>query len=882
MERPSFLKNITCVVHKIILSLVILSQIHLLLYSPSLLLVEINSNNNLEKPDSLFLNSNAIINNSSNMVFQKQYFSVDLDSLIHNSLSYYLNYHGNVIRFQNSSILVKGVDQFTKSNFYINFTFYNSNNVEPEGREASSYSVNYFTKNRNMVHTFDFSEIWYSNLYNNIDLVYYMSSQGLKYDFIVQPGANPNDITFSVTTNLSTSLNTDSIVFYGNDLTNTPVFSDDGLFSYQNGNEIVQTNFELKSNMNCLFCYGFAINQYNTFENLIIDPYWLVFNENVDLNESSNYKKANSFAFDSKGNMFVAGTFSLDYIEHDIFLAKYTSSGEFVSKLILGGSSNDYLDFDEDYRSTFKSLAIDANDNIFITGYTTSGDFPVKNAYQNTTGGGEEAFIMKLTTNLDVLISTFLGGSGNDRGRSIAIYQNDIFVSGLTDSDDFPVKDALQPVFNGGELDSFISKYDLNLNVVFSSYFGGDVDDQILGMAVDNSGNIVLTGETTSYNFSITGLAIQPNHNDHPNPDAFIAKMSKNGSEILFNTYFGGDSWDIGNDVLVDSNNDILVIGSSSSTSTTLILPPTKQYASGSLFNSRMFLLKLNDLGYIPEEFITFGGDGNNYGLSLALDQSDNIYIGGNTFSNNFWKGVDVHVPETSNNTRAFVTKLLSPNYNLDLSSIVDSECVYHSCTFIATQIALGLNDSLYLLGHDRYADKNITPDHYNWKPFLMEISKTSDITPPVITFPGYQLDKIYSPKSFVNITVQDDSSGVDKFYYRWGDNGSIIELPAPYSIVIPETQGSQILYIEAVDKAGNSNDKSYTVTIKGEDFTSLITAISLVALSVVSGYLTIYFAWKYYFSKIRERRQLESKDIKEYIDMVQKSSTLLEEDKKV
>jgi hypothetical protein len=184
-------------------------------------------------------------------------------------------------------------------------------------------------------------------------------------------------------------------------------------------------------------------------------------------------------------------------------------------------------------------VAVDPAGNTYIGGYSFSPDFPTVNAIQPTYAGNVDAYLTKLSADgQSVFYSTFLGGSGFEYGWDVAVDSaGNAYLTGFTQSTDFPTAHALQPT-NHGKQNAFVTKVNPSGNAfVFSTYLGGSDTDQGTSIAADSSGNAYVGGYTKSTNFP-TANAIQPTN--HGGWDAFVAKISGDGSALLFSTYLGG------------------------------------------------------------------------------------------------------------------------------------------------------------------------------------------------------------------------------------------------------------------------------------------------------------------------------------------------------
>jgi Big-like domain-containing protein/beta-propeller repeat-containing protein len=201
----------------------------------------------------------------------------------------------------------------------------------------------------------------------------------------------------------------------------------------------------------------------------------------------------------------------------DAFVAKVTPTGSaLVYSTYLGGSIND-----EGF-----GIAVDSVGNAYVTGYTTSTNFPTVNPLQPTYGGDYDAFVSEINAAGSVLVySTYLGGSSQDYGRSITVDSaGNAYVTGNTNSTNFPTMNPLQPTYGGGNSDAFVTKLNPSgSSLVYSTYFGGSLADFGFGIAVDSSGYAYVTGDTNSTNFP-TMNPLQPTYGGG-NSDAFVSKI---------------------------------------------------------------------------------------------------------------------------------------------------------------------------------------------------------------------------------------------------------------------------------------------------------------------------------------------------------------------
>jgi hypothetical protein len=261
--------------------------------------------------------------------------------------------------------------------------------------------------------------------------------------------------------------------------------------------------------------------------------------------QSTNYPVLNALQPNNKGGW-------------DGFITKLSSAGAMVWSTYLGGSLDDYMG----------GIAIDPKGGLAITGSTASLDFPLVNALQPVYGGGSsDAFVAKLNTaGSKLTYSTYLGGSDLDSAFFVAADpQGHIYVTGWTTSTNFPTKNPLQPVFGGGPHDLFITKLNAaGSALVYSTYLGGSGDDNPWGMAVDSSDRVWVAGFTNSTNYPVTGDALQ--NTLAGGYDGFVTQLNATGTKVRFSTYFGGSGDDNLGSLALDSNGGVYITGSTVST----------------------------------------------------------------------------------------------------------------------------------------------------------------------------------------------------------------------------------------------------------------------------------------------------------------------------
>lgn len=307
---------------------------------------------------------------------------------------------------------------------------------------------------------------------------------------------------------------------------------------------------------------------------------------------------------------------------------------------LFGGNSTD--------RS--ESVIVDNNNDIIITGFTASENFPTLNAYDNDLNGDSDVFIVKFSNSGELLWSTYFGGEKADSGYAVAIdSSNNIILTGSTTSSDFPTLNAFNSTFNMGG-DAFVSKFSSSGSLLWSTFIGGDYYEQADALVVDSSDNVIITGVTFSANFP-TLNAFDNTYNNFT--DTFVTKFSKNGS-LIWSTYLGGFLTDIAYSLAVDSLDNIIIAGKTISYNFTTLNAYDNSYNG----EDDTFITKLSsNCTLLWSTYL--GGSDEDRGYAIAVDSSDNIVVTGETISIDF-PTMNAHDNTYNGSYDAFITKFSS------------------------------------------------------------------------------------------------------------------------------------------------------------------------------------------------------------------------------
>jgi FOG: PKD repeat len=284
------------------------------------------------------------------------------------------------------------------------------------------------------------------------------------------------------------------------------------------------------------------------------------------------------------------------------------------------------------------ALAISGS-NVYVVGYTNSNDF-----FGATSRASDridqDAFVAKLNSSLNLLQATYLGGSGTDSARALAISGSDVYVVGYTNSNDF--FGATLRASNRTDYDAFVAKLNSSLNLLQITYLGGSGTDSAYALAISGS-DVYVVGETLSNDFP---GAINPR--TRTDSDAFVAKLNSSlNLTSLQSIYLGGSGNDIAR-ALAISGSDVYVVGWTNS---------NDFFGASSRASSRTdsdaFVVELDSsLNLLRITYL--GGSGNDSAYALAISGSD-VYVVGETLSNDFPGAIN---PRTRTDSDAFVAKL--------------------------------------------------------------------------------------------------------------------------------------------------------------------------------------------------------------------------------
>lgn len=544
-----------------------------------------------------------------------------------------------------------------------------------EGLDALNGHVNYFIGNdpgkwqRNIP---TYAQVAYRGIYPGIDQVYYGGTRDrLEYDFVVAPGANPNDIRMRFEGEDQLRLNRDgdlAIAIGGSEVVqHAPV-----IYQERDGHRERVTG---KCVLRDRDTVGFEVASYDRSRTLIIDP-GLLYSTYLG---GSVYDIGQGIALDGSGNAIVAGIAeSSDFptTAGAYQTALFGTSNVFVTKFNSTGSALLYSAFFGGHGlSGAAGVALDSSDDAYVVGGTSATDFPITSgAFQTTFVGTASNFVTKLDPSGSTLIySTFLGGGISDVAYGLAIDSSgDAYVTGLIAStDSFPITPGAFQTTLTGIHNAFVTKLNPSgSGLLYSTYLGGSFADVGFSVAVDNAGDAFVAGTAQSSNFPVTAGSFQTGL--HGGSNAFVTKFNPNGTGLLYSTLLGGSQFDSAYSIAIDNSGEAYLTGLTNSTDFP-ISPGAFQTTLNTVETNgdNAFVTRFNASGSELVYSTFLGGNRFDLGREIVADGSGAAYATGSTSSTTFptTPGALQTSLGSANGNNAFVTKITPDGSNLAYST---------------------------------------------------------------------------------------------------------------------------------------------------------------------------------------------------------------------
>ncbi len=575
--------------------------------------------------------------------------------------------------------------------------FHGSHYVIPRGLGRSTNRASFFfgDNTSDWIHDVpSYRCIIYEDIYTDIDLKFYFSNGHLKWDWVVSPHTSTDIIGMHFMGSDSVSINGigDLIVD-----TRSGGFEIGKPICYQDssqGREEVRASYIIDDGL-----IRYRLDPFDHSMALIIDPFF-----RSTFLGGSYPEIGYEVEMAPDGDLVIAGyTESGDFPitsgsfdetingDTDIFVLKIKPDcSELSFGTFIGGSAYDRCD----------SLAVDESGYMYLTGETASTDFPVTpGVYDNTNNGGDDTYIIKLSPRGNSLaFSTFIGGSGDDMGRVLAVDSvGNIYLTGYTDSTDFPITSgAFDTSITGLFDDGFVLKMDSNgTSLVYSSYMGGSHDDEGWHITVDDMGQAYISGYSQSTDFPTTADAYDTSLSNS-STDGIIVKLASNGS-LLYSSYLGGPMAENAKHINLNSKGEVIVIGYTGSSD----FPTTTDALYPALLGAKDAFVTIWSSNMSQLKYSTFlGGSQDEEPTQSTVDLDDDIYVTGWTYSTDF------------NTTRDCFSDTLKGRYDGFLVKISeDGSILLYSTLFgggnndIGGDVVVSRDNDVYLTGLTRSTD---------------------------------------------------------------------------------------------------------------------------------------------------------------------------------
>ena len=562
-------------------------------------------------------------------------------------------------------------------------------------------------------------------IYPGIDVVYYGNGKQVEYDFTIAPGADPDQIRLAFEGPESVKLNDAGDIVLrtsaGDLVQKKPRVYQEAI----GGKVEIEARYLLNGNQ-----ATFDLARYDRRKPLVIDP-MIVYSTYLG-SQSSPWQSR--IAVDRTGAVYVAGSTDSRTFptqgeiqstlrgKTDLFITKLSSAGNtVVYSTYLGGREHQFVG----------GIAVDAAGSAYLTGGTDSPDFPTLGGLQTTLRSNLDAIVVKLNPSGGALeYSTYLGGTDRDIGLSIAVDpRGAAYVTGTTQSSDFPTRNALQPTYhptiNDRMTDAFVTKINpTGTALVYSTYLGGSGMDTPVGICVDSSGNAYLAGTTQSGDFP-TQNPFQKNPPNTPGwSSAFISKLNPEGKALIYSTYLAGI---FANAVAIDATGAVYVAGATFESRSVLkmnpagdalvyirrvigpnttgvsgltvdnagaayvvgnvgfvseALPLVNSLQASSLGAPDAFLAKINPQGNAVDYFTLLGGGSLEFidfafgdqATGVAVDAAGDAYVTGFTYMDNFptYNAIFPNFTQPSGDVGRFLITPATTNFVTKISNSAD------------------------------------------------------------------------------------------------------------------------------------------------------------------------------------------------------------------
>ncbi len=514
--------------------------------------------------------------------------------------------------------------------YRIDYRFTSSLNPGVGFRRPNGTHYNYYSPSSpdGIVQVAGHTEIVYENLYPGIDFRCVLENGGMKYEFLVAPGANPESIILATRgAGMPTRSADGGVRFayrYGELRDSAP-----WVYQTEGDGEVQPRDAAWRIEGSSL---SFHIADWDRSRPLVIDPFlqWSTFMGGA----LSDY--ARDVALGDDGDIFLCGyTAGTDFPvtpgalqstprgNFEVFISAFSRERRQLWSTYYGGSGSEEN----------PQIALSPDGTVYVAGSTSSTDLPLSpQAQQPRSGGRYDVFLLALDTQGKRMWATYLGGSYTDECSDITVSRGGaLYLAGGTYSTNFPVTPNAIQTSNAGDYDMFVAQFNSQGIRQWASYIGGWSMDFAAGIAVNEKGDMFLTGRTESTNLPALSKGLQTTYGGG-SFDAFVLGIDGRSKKLLWSTYLGGEKEDNAERIAVDSDGNIFVAGHTASKRFPLE-GNSAQRRLGGLIDG--FIASMDQKGVL--RWSTYlGGLEVDKITGLSVDVHGNLLLAGFTGSKNF------------------------------------------------------------------------------------------------------------------------------------------------------------------------------------------------------------------------------------------------------
>ncbi len=578
----------------------------------------------------------------------------------------------------------------------VTVTFGGARGAPPAAMEPAAGSRNFFLGSdaaawqRNVP---SYRTIAYTEAWPGIDLVYRATADGPKYEVVARPGADLSRVSFAYDGADGLEVTPEGAIV----ATTSAGPLSDSAPTASSGGSPVSCAFEVRDGTTA----GFSCPGWDGNRTLVIDP--LVFATFLG-GTGTDYGRG--VRIGPNGTIYVGGfTSSSNFPStngaydtsqnggYDYFVSRFKSDGTLEWATYIGGSSTDEA-FD---------LWVDSAGDAYLTGIVASTNFPTTaGAWDSTHNGGSyDVGAVKVdATGSQLLFSTYIGGTSNDYGYGIAVGSgNTVYVGGFSSSSNYQTTVGAYKTTNSGGYDVVISRLNQTGYLLNSTYIGGSSTDEAFALRTDGGGLPVVTGYAASTNFPTTSDAAQRTNSG--GYDVFLARMTSDLSNVIYSTYLGGSTTDIGEGLTIVSGTAYITGASASSNFPTAGNAFSSSWSAG--YDAFLSMINLGTGALIYSAI--FGGSSTEYGYGVAVNGFGEAVVAGYTASTNFPVTTYRDQQNHAGNYDTFVVRLNAAGSQMTYGTLLGG-----SSTDYAYSLALDSNGSAYITGYTSSTNFPVTP----------------------------------------------------------------------------------------------------------------------------------------------------------------------------